>query len=95
MQIALEALIRRSPHFDEKVWGGTTTDAKLSIEYELINHIDSTRQAYTDYLARFTTMINEIKAVHREGKSVQYATAKEITSTVLQVIYHPLFSFLL
>ncbi len=33
MQITLEAFIKRSHHFDEKVWGSSNDDAKLTQEY--------------------------------------------------------------
>ena len=60
MQITLESTIRRSPHFDEKAWGGVDTDKKASIEYELIYHLEATRTQYNEYLAKFSNMINEV-----------------------------------
>lgn len=33
MQITLESLIKRSPHFDEKVWGSSDSDQKVALEY--------------------------------------------------------------
>lgn len=62
MQIALESIIKRSNNYDEKVWG-ISTDTKLSIEYELINHIENTRLLYHDFLAKFANMINEVNLI--------------------------------
>lgn len=33
MQITLESTIKRSPHFDEKVWGSSVEDPKIAQEY--------------------------------------------------------------
>lgn len=84
MQITLESMIKRSPHFDEKVWGAGT-EQKLSIEYEIIHHLESTKAQYNEYLARFSNLINEIKALLKEkDKGVGLVLAKEVTTTVLQ-----------
>ncbi|EGG14585.1 component of SCAR regulatory complex [Cavenderia fasciculata] len=62
MQITLEALVKRSPHFDEKAWGTSTLDSKVAQEYEIINYLDSTKSLYHEYVARFANMINDVKA---------------------------------
>jgi hypothetical protein len=61
MQITLESTIRRSPHFDERAWGGTADAKSASIEYELVNHVESIRAAYNDYLAKFSNMMSKVK----------------------------------
>jgi len=86
MQITLESTIRRSPHFDEKVWGSSGADTKLSIEYEVVNHLETTRTQYNEYIAKFAGMVNEIRALKRDNKPVQTAIAFEVTNTVLQGI---------
>ncbi len=63
MQITLESMIKRSPHFDEKAWGVSGVDNKLSAEYEIINHVETVRQLHNDYLARFANMINEVRSI--------------------------------
>jgi hypothetical protein len=60
MQITLESMIKRSPHFDEKAWGVSGVDTKLSVEYEIVNHLEAVRQRHNDYLAKFGNMINEV-----------------------------------
>jgi len=83
MQISLEANIRRSIHFDERSWGGS--ESKLSIEYEIINFLDATRNQYNEYLCKFQNMINEIPFWKREHSgTVPPNICKEITSTVIQ-----------
>ncbi|EGC37325.1 Rac-binding component of scar regulatory complex [Dictyostelium purpureum] len=67
MQITLESLVKRSPHFDEKAWGTTTLDSKSALDYEIIHVLDQTRSFYNDYMARFANMINEIKAAKARG----------------------------
>jgi cytoplasmic FMR1 interacting protein len=84
MQITLEAVIKRSPHFDEKVWN--VGETSKPIEYEIIYHLEYTRQAHNDYLAKFMSTIAEVRAVlSREGyKGIQPPLAKDVTATVLQ-----------
>jgi len=84
MQITLEGLIKRAPHFDEKALDVSAADTKLASEYEIINQIDSIRQAHNDYLAKFSNMINEILALKKDNKPIGFATAKEVSNTVLQ-----------
>eukprot|EP01113_Clastostelium_recurvatum_P001498 TRINITY_DN1060_c0_g1_i3.p1 TRINITY_DN1060_c0_g1~~TRINITY_DN1060_c0_g1_i3.p1 ORF type:complete len:1328 (-),score=521.15 TRINITY_DN1060_c0_g1_i3:101-4084(-) len=90
MQITLEALIKRSPHFDEKVWGTSSVseDAKVAFEYEIVNILDQTRAAHNDFIARFANTINEIKAAQRTAKvlkdALTLAECQEITATVLR-----------
>ncbi|KYQ91088.1 component of SCAR regulatory complex [Tieghemostelium lacteum] len=62
MQITLESVVRKSPHFNENQWGTSTLDSKVAQEYEIIHVLDSTRQLYNEYVAKFANMINEIKA---------------------------------
>jgi len=62
MQITLESLVKRSPHFDEKAWGTSTLDSKVAFDYEIIHVLDSTRVQYNECMSRFSNMINEIKA---------------------------------
>eukprot|EP01114_Cavostelium_apophysatum_P018213 TRINITY_DN5592_c0_g1_i1.p1 TRINITY_DN5592_c0_g1~~TRINITY_DN5592_c0_g1_i1.p1 ORF type:complete len:1338 (-),score=458.14 TRINITY_DN5592_c0_g1_i1:118-4131(-) len=83
MQITLDSTIKRSPHFDEKAWGGGA-DVKSSVEYEVIAHLENVQNLHNEFLAKFGNMINEIKAIQRDGKPVGFALAKEVTSTVLQ-----------
>jgi hypothetical protein len=60
MQISLESTIKRATHYDEKTWGAAVADTKLSIEYEILNHLESVRVVHNDYLAKFGNMINEV-----------------------------------
>ncbi|EFA78321.1 component of SCAR regulatory complex [Heterostelium album PN500] len=62
MQITLEALVKRSPHFDEKAWGTSTLESKVALDYEIIHCVDQTKQLYIDYTARFANMVNDIRA---------------------------------
>lgn len=84
MQITLEAFIKKSANYDEKSWGITGIDAKLSFDYEIINHVDTVRQLHNDYLSRFATMINEVKVMMKQTKQIDYNVAKEVYSIVLQ-----------
>ncbi|KAN0039438.1 hypothetical protein ACTA71_001632 [Dictyostelium dimigraforme] len=67
MQITLESLVKRSPHFDEKAWGTSTLDSKSALDYEIIHVLDQTRSLYNEYMARFANMINEIRAAKARG----------------------------
>jgi len=84
MQIYLETYIRGSPHFDEKLWGVPIADTKIAQEYELVNHLESVRNAHHDYLAKFSNTINEYRAALLENKPNNFNNAKEICNTVLQ-----------
>lgn len=61
MYIALESSIRRSPHFDEHVWGKSGTDPKvIAEEYEVLHNIEKWRADHNNYMARFGLMINKV-----------------------------------
>ena len=40
MQITLDSLIRRSPHFDEKIWGGNVDTEKAAQQYICLVQFD-------------------------------------------------------
>jgi len=62
MQTPLVTVLQRAPNYDEETWGvGRVSDAKLAVEYEIVHHLENTRQQYNAYLAHFTNVINEIK----------------------------------
>jgi cytoplasmic FMR1 interacting protein len=86
MQITLESLIKRSPHFDEKVWGSTDSDQRMAQDYEILHALDATRSAHNDYLAKFSNVINDIKISQRlNSESIQTPQeCRDITGVVLQ-----------
>eukprot|EP01111_Echinosteliopsis_oligospora_P015952 TRINITY_DN6483_c0_g1_i1.p1 TRINITY_DN6483_c0_g1~~TRINITY_DN6483_c0_g1_i1.p1 ORF type:complete len:1368 (+),score=367.50 TRINITY_DN6483_c0_g1_i1:181-4284(+) len=86
MQTTLESLIKKSPHFDEKVWSQTADDEKMAQEYEILRLIGPTRNAHNDYTAKFANMINEIKVTQRLSNTFAFTAqeCREITNTVLQ-----------
>eukprot|EP00026_Physarum_polycephalum_P001363 Phypoly_transcript_01364.p1 GENE.Phypoly_transcript_01364~~Phypoly_transcript_01364.p1 ORF type:complete len:1135 (+),score=191.05 Phypoly_transcript_01364:297-3407(+) len=86
MQITLESTIKRSPHFDEKVWGTSTEDPKIAQEYEILHLLQATRQAHNEYVAKFGNVINELKISRRSATTASYnpAECREITNVVLQ-----------
>jgi cytoplasmic FMR1 interacting protein len=62
MQTTLVQVLQRAPNYDEETFGvGRVSDAKLAVEYELIHHLAAVRVEYNQYLARFTSVLNEIK----------------------------------
>ncbi|PRP73456.1 component of SCAR regulatory complex, partial [Planoprotostelium fungivorum] len=81
MQISLEALIRRSPHYDERAWGSAPGEEKTAIIYELIHHLDSVRTHYNEYVAKFSNMVNEIKATRKDPKMFT-STPRDVTNIV-------------
>eukprot|EP01117_Protostelium_nocturnum_P005158 TRINITY_DN1874_c0_g1_i1.p1 TRINITY_DN1874_c0_g1~~TRINITY_DN1874_c0_g1_i1.p1 ORF type:complete len:1354 (-),score=489.30 TRINITY_DN1874_c0_g1_i1:93-4154(-) len=84
MQITLENVIRRSPHFAEATWATTaSTDAKQAEEYELIHHLESVRIQYNEYVAKFANMINELKSTKRDPKQAPFSP-REVYTMVLQ-----------
>eukprot|EP01119_Soliformovum_irregulare_P019520 TRINITY_DN6199_c0_g1_i4.p1 TRINITY_DN6199_c0_g1~~TRINITY_DN6199_c0_g1_i4.p1 ORF type:complete len:1378 (-),score=485.69 TRINITY_DN6199_c0_g1_i4:58-4191(-) len=84
MQITLDSTIRRSPHFDERAWGSSGMDAKATaLEYELIHSIDTVRQQYNDYVAKFGNTINDIRILLK-NKGVSLQVSKDVTEVVMQ-----------
>lgn len=80
MQINLEAPIRHSPHFDQGAWGGTPDDAKsLAVEYDLLSQLENIRQSHNDFLAKFASLMNRIRA----ARDIPFEFAKEISQTIL------------
>lgn len=67
MQITLESFIKRSPHFDEKVWGTSEDNPKNAQEYEILHLLPATRAAHNDYVAKFSNVLNDIKISSRIG----------------------------
>lgn len=61
MQFSLEQTIKRCPHYDEKTWGPGLEDRKLAVEYEIQGQIDSIRVEYNMYVAKFTSMLHQVK----------------------------------
>jgi cytoplasmic FMR1 interacting protein len=85
MQTNVVVILKKSKGFDEKLWTmAQLSDNKLAVEYELIHHLDVLRERHETYLAKWTTMISEIKITQRQGKPVWYALAKDVIATVLQ-----------
>lgn len=60
MQITLEALIKRSPHFDAKAWE-VPEPAKSAVEYEIIHQMREGREQARTFLAKYSTMMNEVR----------------------------------
>eukprot|EP01133_Synstelium_polycarpum_P001207 gene1207-1395_t len=84
MQITLEALVKRSPHFDEKAWGTSTLDSKVAAEYEIIHFVEQTKTMYQDYTARFANMVNDVKAATRHApKEAPPISDTDVKSIVL------------
>jgi len=87
MQIMLESTIKRSPHYDERLWP-SAAEPKNALEYEIVSQLEAARAAYNDYLALYSNMINEIKVMKKDAKDKTYGVsgdhAKFITGTVLQ-----------
>ncbi|GAM27817.1 hypothetical protein SAMD00019534_109930 [Acytostelium subglobosum LB1] len=88
MQITLEALVKRSPHFDEKAWGTSSMDSKVALDYEIIHTIEQTKQLYIDYTARFANMINDIKASRQRKEPLPFPEGdiKEIVLHGLRIL---------
>jgi len=86
MQITLESLIKRSPHFDEKVWGnvpGEDVNAKVIQEYELVHLVAAARVASNEYVAKFSNTINELRLVQKTSNPSP-VECKEYVTVVLQ-----------
>lgn len=64
MQITLEALIKRSPHFDAKAWE-VPEPAKTAIEYEIIHQMRDAREQARQFLARYSAMMSEVRLPDR------------------------------
>lgn len=61
MQITLESSIRRSPHFDEHVWGKAGSDPKvIAEEYDVLHNIEKWRIDHNNYLSKFGLLINKV-----------------------------------
>lgn len=86
MQITLESMIRRSPHFDEKIWGISGTDSKLALEYEIINSVESTKLSHNEYMSKFANMINELRVMIKQNKQIDSNYAREVYNLVHQGI---------
>ncbi len=62
MQTNVVVILKKSKGFDEKLWTmAQLSDNKLAVEYELIHHLDVLRDRHETYLAKWTTMINEVR----------------------------------
>jgi len=83
MQITLESMIRRSPHFDEKVWGRSDASKQPLPDYTLTN-TSSYRSQHNEYTAKLLALVNSIK---QAGGDVPHPVAKEVVSTVLQGLH--------
>jgi cytoplasmic FMR1 interacting protein len=86
MQITLESLIKRSPHFDEKVWGSPGEDIRvIQDSYELVHHVAAARAVANEYTARFSNTINELRIAQKASSAAPSpAECKDIVTTVLQ-----------
>jgi DNA-binding FadR family transcriptional regulator len=88
MFITLDALIKKSPHFDERVWGASVHDSKTAFEYDLSNHAANMRASHNEYVARFSNMINEVSNFIIFSNLYKKKKSKErFSSSPLQEIY--------
>jgi len=86
MQHSLEQTIKRSPHYDDKLWGTTLVEAKLATEYEILGQIDAVRAQHTAYVAKFSNMINQINIMKATTGFKGFAdeTTRNFTNIVLE-----------
>ena len=86
MQTNVVVILKKSKGFDERLWTmAQLSDTKLAIEYELIHHLDVLRERHETYLAKWTTMINEvnvtlIRCVCTELITVKYSDQNHAAS---------------
>jgi cytoplasmic FMR1 interacting protein len=85
MSFSLEQIIKRAPHYDEKVWG-TSLDARIASEYEILGQLEAVRAQHTVYLAKFSNMINQINIMRSTSgdKGFSEEATRNFTNIVLE-----------
>lgn len=60
-----------------KEWAIVEADARLSSEFEIVNHMSNFRLAHAKYLAQFMTYVNEMRAMQRAKVEISAARCRE------------------
>ena len=89
MQLRLESMIKSCPNYarNEAVWPiSDHLDPRMAREYEIIHHLPAITRQHTEYVARFTSLINHIKLEKIEIGSMTRELEIEVTNTLLEGI---------
>jgi cytoplasmic FMR1 interacting protein len=87
MHVRLESWIKLCPNYTlhAAVWPITdNVDVRVVREYEIIHHIPNVTRQYTDYISRFTSLMNAIKLSKIEVGTMSRDLEIELTNTILE-----------